>query len=229
MNTSPSIAHRLRKACTFTLFGAIALGTLQGCVPLVAGTAVGAGAMMAGDRRTSGAYVEDEGIEWRTSNRVSERYGSRVHVNATSYNRNLLLTGEAPDEATKAEVGRIASAGENVRSVTNDLQIGLNSTLSARANDSMITSKVKARFIDSARFSSQYIKVLTEGGTVYLMGVVTQREADAATEVARTTSGVRKVVRVFEYISEEEARRIDRMPAQQPSNGYGNTPVRTTP
>lgn len=222
MNMTLKPSPLLRKRRLLAVASLVALTTLQGCVPLVAGTAVGAGAMMAGDRRTSGAYVEDEGIEWRTSNRINERYGSRVHVNATSFNRNLLLTGEAPDEATKMEIGRIAAAGENVRSVTNDIQIGPNSTLSMRASDSMITSKVKARFIDSGRFSSQHVKVLTEAGVVYLMGVVTQREADAATEVARTTSGVRKVVRVFEYISEEEARRLDRPPAQQPSTGYGD-------
>ncbi len=193
------------------LLGLLAAGlvpTLQGCFP-VAVTGVAAGAAMIADRRTSGAYVEDEGIEWRTRNRLRERLGDSVNVSVTSYNRNVLLTGEAPNEVTRAEIERVANTVENVRAVINEVQIGGISPLSARANDAMITSKVKARFVDDQTFGAHHVKVVTEAGTVFLMGLVTRREADAATEVARTTAGVRKVVRVFEYISDDEARRLD--------------------
>lgn len=195
-------------------FGAAALlPLLQGCFPVVAGGATAA-AMMVSDRRTSGAYVEDEGIEWRTRNRINERYGNMVNVSVTSFNRNVLLTGQVPDEATRAEVGRIAGAVDNVRGIINELQISGVSSLTSRSNDAVITSKVRARFIDNSVPGSTHVKVVTESGTVFLMGVVTQREAHAATEVARTTAGVQKVVRVFEYVSDEEAARLDRQPRQ---------------
>jgi osmotically-inducible protein OsmY len=182
---------------------------LQGCFPVVAGGAVGAAAMFA-DRRTSGAYVEDEGIEWRTRNRLRERFGNSVNISVTSYNRNVLLTGQVPDEATRSEAGRIAASVDNVQGIINELEIAGLSSLTSRSNDALITSRVKARFVDDQNFAAHHVKVVTEAGTVYLMGIVTRREADAATEVARTTSGVQKVVRVFEYVSEEEAARLDR-------------------
>lgn len=198
----------IRKTLAWT---ALAIGTLtaaQGCIPVIVG-GTGAAVAMATDRRSSGAYVEDEGIEWKASNRINERLGDKVHVNATSFNRKLLLTGEAFNEASREEAGRIAAAVENVKEVVNDLRIAPTSTLSARGNDSYISSKVKARFVDQKDFRIQQVKVTTEAGTVYLMGLVTEKEGNAATEVARTTNGVQKVVRVFEYISEEEARRLD--------------------
>ncbi len=187
---------------------------LQGCFPVVA-TGVGMGAMMAADRRSSGAYVEDEGLEWKVQNRIAERFGDRVHVNATSFNRNVLLTGEVPDDATRAEADRIAASVPNVRAITNDLQIAGIASLTSRSNDVVITSKVKARFVDAGTFGAHHVKVLTEAGTVYLMGLVTRDEADKATELARTTSGVRKVIRVFEYITPEEARNLDQREPQK--------------
>lgn len=187
---------------------------LQGCFPVVA-TGVGMGAMMAADRRSSGAYVEDEGLEWKVQNRIAEKFGDRVHVNATSFNRNVLLSGEVPDDATRAEVDRIAASVPNVRAITNDLQVAGIASLTSRSNDVVITSKVKARFVDAATFGAHHVKVVTEAGTVYLMGLVTREEADKATELARTTSGVRKVIRVFEYISPEEARRLDQREAEK--------------
>jgi len=198
----------IRKTLAWT---ALAIGTLtaaQGCIPVIVG-GTGAAVAMATDRRSSGTYVEDEGIEWKASNRINERLGDKVHVNATSFNRKLLLTGEAFNEASREEAGRIAAAVENVKEVVNDLRIAPTSTLSARGNDSYISSKVKARFVDQKDFRIQQVKVTTEAGTVFLMGLVTEKEGNAATEVARTTNGVQKVVRVFEYISEEEARRLD--------------------
>jgi osmotically-inducible protein OsmY len=193
------------------LLALVAFGTLpalQGCFPVVA-TGVGAGAAMIADRRTSGAYVEDEGIEWRAASRIRERFGDAVHVNVTSYNRNVLLTGEAPNEAVRSELELIAKGVPNVRAVINEVIVAGIAPLSARANDAVTTSKVKARFVDAQSFGAHHVKVVTEANTVFLMGLVTRREADLATEVARTTAGVAKVVRVFEYISEDDARRLD--------------------
>lgn len=206
-----------RKLTALALLAAT-LPALQGCFPLVAG-GVGATALMASDRRTSGAYVEDEGLEWKVENRIESRFGDRAHVNAVSFNRVVLLAGEVPDEAARTEVERIAGGVSNVRSVVNETVIGANSSLSSRSNDALLTSKVKARFVDAATFGATHVKVYTEAGTVFLMGIVTRREADAATDLARTTGGVRKVVRVFEYITDEDARRIDGSAAQgQTSN-----------
>jgi osmotically-inducible protein OsmY len=197
-----------RRRLLLGLAAAASLPALQGCFPLVAGGAA-AGAVMAADRRTSGAYVEDEGIEWRAESALRDRMGDAVHVNVTSFNRNVLLTGEAPTEAHRAEIERVVSQVTNVRGITNEVQIAGIASLTSRSNDSVITSKVKARFVDAASFGAHHVKVVTEAGTVYLLGLVTRREADAATDVARTTSGVRKVVRVFEYLTDQEARRLD--------------------
>ena len=197
-----------RRTLLLGLGAAATLPLLQGCFPLVAG-GVGAGAAMVADRRTSGAYVEDEGIEWRTSSALRDRLGDAVHINVTSFNRNVLLTGEAPSEAHRAEAERVASGIANVKGIVNEVQVAGTSSLTSRGNDSLITSKVKARFVDSAQFSANHIKVVTEAGTVFLLGIVTRREADAATEVARRTDGVRKVVRVFEYITDQQARQLE--------------------
>jgi osmotically-inducible protein OsmY len=183
---------------------ALSAVALQGCVEMAV---VGAGAAVisAVDRRTTGAQVDDEGIELRTTNRVKERFGDRVHFNVTSYNRTVLITGEAPDENTKSEIEKIARDVPNARSVVNDLQVAAGSSLSSRANDATITGKVKARFVDANQFNAFLVKVVTEASVVYLMGIVTESEANAAVEVARTTGGVRKVVKVFEYCKPDDA------------------------
>ena len=180
---------------------------LQGCFPVVAAGAA-TGAMMAADRRSSGAYVEDEGLEWKVGNRIKERFGDAAHVNVTAFNRVVLLTGEISDETGRAALDQIAASVPNVRGVTNEVQVAGASSLTSRGNDAVVTSKVKARFVDDNRFSANHVKVVTEAGTVFLMGLVTRDEADRATDIARTTSGVRKVVRVFEYITAEEARNL---------------------
>jgi len=192
---------------------AASLPALQGCVP-VAAVGVGATALLISDRRTSGTYFEDEGIELKASNRIEERFHGTVHFNTTSFNRNVLLTGEAPDQATKDEMANIASGVDNVRSVVNEVRIAGISSLGARSNDTYLTGKVKARFIDANTFPAHVVKVVTEAGTVYLMGLVTQREGDRASEIASTTGGVNKVVRVFEYVTREKAWELDRMPPQ---------------
>ena len=189
--------RRIRTLPVFLLLAALL--SLPGCIPVMV---VGAGAGAAigyEDRRTTGTMVEDEGIELRASNRITERFGDKVHVNITSYNRSVLLTGEVPDVKTKEEIEKIAQAVSTVRGITSDLQVGALASYSARTNDSAITTKVKARFIDVGKFSVIHVKVVTEASAVYLLGWVTEAEATDATEIARTTGGVRKVVKVFEY------------------------------
>lgn len=178
---------------------------LSGCFGAAA-VGVGAGALVYADRRTTEVQVTDEGIELRAGNRISDKYGSNTHVNVTSYNRAVLLTGEVPDALTKADVEKIVAEVPNVKAVSNELQIAAASTLTARSNDTYITSKVKARFVDANTFAANHVKVVTEAGVVYLMGLVSQKEANAAVEVARTTGGVQKVVRIFEIISDDAAR-----------------------
>jgi len=204
-----------------TALTALSLPVLQGCVPAVA-TGVGAGALMIADRRASETYIADEAIEVRVLNRISEKFGSNTHINATSYNMKVLLTGEAPDAAARDEVEKIAAGVDNVKGVANEVQIGPASTFTARSNDTYITSKVKARFVDASKFQANHVKVVTEAGTAYLLGIVTRKEADDAVEITRTTSGVKKVVRVFEYVDPAEAQRLDRRPPPAP-NGSPST------
>ena len=173
-------------------------GTLAGCELAVIG-AGGAAITSAQDRRTTGAQVDDEGIELRASNHIGSRWGDKVHVNVTSYNRTVLLTGEVPDGTVKSEIGRLVLGLPNVRGAINELQIAGISSLPSRTNDAYITSKVKARFLDANRFNPIHVKVVTEAGVVYLLGIVTEQEAADAVEIARTTSGVRKVIKIFEY------------------------------
>lgn len=173
---------------------------LPGCAELVIGGAALTGGVVAADRRTVGTITEDQAIEFKAANRIGERFRDGVHVNVTSYNRMVLLTGEVPDAATRSEIERIVRAVENVRGVVNELAVAGVSSLAARANDTLITSKVKARFVDAQKFNPLHVKVVTEAGVVYLLGLVHRKEAGEATEIARTTSGVQKVVRVFEYL-----------------------------
>ena len=178
-----------------------ALPLLQGCFPLFATGMVGPGLVVT-DRRTSGAQLEDEGIELRANHAVSDKFGDKVHVNATSFNRNLLLTGEAPDQATRKAVEAVVQAVPNIRSVINEVTIAGNSSFSERATDAFTTTKVRTRLLTEAnnQFVPVQISITTEAGVVYLMGLETHAEADAASAITSTTSGVRRVVKVFEYI-----------------------------
>ena len=194
---------RFRPAAFSLVLGLLAV-PLQGCIEMAV-VGAGAAALSAVDRRSTGAQVDDEGIELRATNRVSERFGDKVHVNITSFNRSVLVTGEVPDAKAKAEIEKIISGTVNVRSVTNDLQVVGGTSLSSRASDATTTGKVKARFLDANRFNPLLVKVITEAAVVYLMGIVTESEAAAAVEVARTTGGVRKVVKVFEYCKPTDA------------------------
>lgn len=187
---------------------AVLLPALQGCFPLVAG-GVAVGVLAATDRRTVGIQAEDEAIEWKIIDRAGTKFGNRVHINATSYNRKVLLTGEVPDEQTRAEIGEIASRVDNVNGIYNELQVGGNSSISARTTDSYITSVVKTRFVDAGRFAPNHVKVVTEAQVVFLLGIVNENEAKAAIQVARTTAKVNKVVNMLEIVSEAETRRLD--------------------
>lgn len=173
--------------------------TLAGCIPVMVAGAAGGAAMVATDRRTAGAQVDDEGIEIKVTAEVERLYGDRAHVNVTSFNGLVLLTGEVPDQGAWSSVGSFAKAQAKVREVRNELVVAPPTSVSQRSNDSYITSKVKARFIEANKFPPNAVKVVTERSVVYLMGIVSRQEGDAAGEVAATTEGVAKVVKVFEY------------------------------
>ncbi|MES2959307.1 MAG: BON domain-containing protein [Pseudomonadota bacterium] len=182
---------------------AVAAGTLGGCAALVVGGAVGT-ALLAVDRRSPGVQIEDQAIELKAGNRIRESVGERGHVSATSYNRILLLTGEVASEADRTAIEQNVSRIENLRSTVNELAVMGASSFTARSNDTVLTSKVKASYLDAKDLQANVIKVVTERGTVFLMGRVTEREATRATDLARGVSGVQKVVRVFEILTEAE-------------------------
>ena len=199
---------QVQKILLATVVGA---SLLSGCAPLVVGGAVVTG-MVAVDRRTSGTQLEDQAIELKVANAVSKELGDRVNLNVTSYNRRVLLTGEIRNEADRSRATLLAQSQENVREVINDLAIGAPSSLSQRTKDSVTTGQVKAAFVDAKDLQASAVKVVTERGIVYLMGRVTTREAQRATDIARGIRGVVKVVRVFEDISEEDLKRLSQPP-----------------
>ena len=183
---------------------ALTLG-LSACTPLMLGGMVG-GAMIASDRRTTGIQVEDEGIELRSASARDANFGNKEHVNFTSYNRQVLITGEVSSDRVRQQVEQMVGSVENVRLVANELAVGPASTFGDRSNDVLLVAKVKAAMVDSEDVFATVYKVVAERGTVYLMGRVTQREANRATEVVRSVNGVKRVVKVFEYITEDELR-----------------------
>lgn len=191
---------------------------LSGCFPVIMGGAV-VGGLVATDRRTAGAQLEDETIELRAASRIRDNLGDRVHVNVNSYNRRVLLTGEVPNVQDKLLVEQVVSRVENVQSVVNELAELGNATLTQRSSDTLVTGRVKAGLVDAKDLYANAFKVVTERGTTYLMGRVTQREADRATDITRSTSGVQKVVRVFEIISEDELRNLLPQPAPDAKAG----------
>ncbi len=199
---------RIQKFLLATSLGA---SLLSGCAPLVVGSAVMTG-MVAVDRRTSGTQLEDQAIELKVIHAVGKELGERVHLHVTSYNRRVLLTGEARTEADRSRAMQLAQSQENVREVINDLALVAPSSLSQRTRDTVTTGQVKAAFVDAKDLQASAVKVVTERGIVYLMGRVTAREAQRATDIARSVSGVVKVVRVFEDISEEDLKRLSQPP-----------------
>ncbi|HEY3459590.1 MAG TPA: BON domain-containing protein [Casimicrobiaceae bacterium] len=173
---------------------------LSGCIPLMVAGAAGGAALVATDRRSAGTQLDDEGIELKISNNIGAGFGDRVHVNATSYNGLVLLTGEVPTQDLVGQIGEIARTTAKVRRVVNEIAVMPVSSVGTRTNDSYITSKVKARFVEANKFPPNRVKVVTEREVVYLMGLVTHAEGDAAAQIAATTSGVIRVVKLFEYL-----------------------------
>lgn len=192
---------------TSVLLAAVLLSTLSACAPVLMGGAV-LGGFVAVDRRTSAAQLEDETIEIKGASGLRDNLGDRVHVNITSYNRRVLLTGEVPNAQDRQLVEKVVSGIANVKAITNELAVMGVSSLTQRSSDSYVTGKVKANLIDAKDLYASAFKVVTERSTVHLMGRVTRREADRATEIVRATSGVSKVVRVFEYISDDELKAL---------------------
>lgn len=197
----------------------LALGTLvavslSGCFPLMVGGAFVGTGLVATDRRTSGSLVEDEGIELRASSRIRENLGERVHVNVTSYNRQVLLTGEVPNLQDKQLIEKIVAGVDNVRNIVNELEVMGNTTLTQRSSDTLVTGRAKAALVDAKDLFASAFKLTTERGTVYVMGRVTAREAKRATDIISGVSGVGRVVRILEIISEEELARTLPQPAE---------------
>ena len=186
------------------LLALVAATTLSACAPLLIVGAILGGSLVVTDRRTSGTQIDDQAVELKSIRRITDVIGDRGHVNVTSYNRLVLITGEVPTEADKAAVEQAVARIDNVRSIVNELTLAAPSSLSARSNDTLLTSKVKASMVDAKDIQANAFKVVTERSVVYLMGRVTEREAGRAADVSRGVSGVQKVVKVFEVVSEGE-------------------------
>ncbi len=184
-----------------TLVPVLAFSCLaSGCAPLVVGAAAVGGTAVALDRRHTDVQLADERIEWTVSGRIGDKLKSQGNISVTSYNKQVLLTGQATTEPLKQEAEKLTGAVSEVRSVVNEVQVAAPSSLGSRTNDAYLTSQVKARFVGDQKFNPVHVKVVTDGSVVYLMGLVTRKEADEATHIARHVSGVKRVVRIFEYI-----------------------------
>ena len=205
MKRKASPALRIAVLClSVSLLGA----GLSACAPLLVGGAMGTGVLVATDRRTSGAQLEDQGIELKARSRLRDQFGDRARIIVTSFNRRVLLTGDVPSAADKAAAERTVAAVENVKVIVNELGIQSSPSLTARSADALVTARVKAALLDADDVQANSIKVVTERGVTYLMGLVTQQEADRATEITRRMPGVQGVVRVFELISDAERQRL---------------------
>lgn len=204
--------RKLSRLPLASLAAALLASALAGCAPLVVGGVAAGATMMMTDRRSSGAQIDDETIELRASSRLSDAFGDRAHISVASYNRQVLLTGEVPSEAAKQQAEQIVSRVDAVRSVINELAVMSPTTLPQRSGDVLITGKVRASFVDASDLQATAFRVVTERGTVYLMGRVSPREAERATNIARQINGVQRVVRVFEIMTPEDLRQAG-MPA----------------
>jgi osmotically-inducible protein OsmY len=214
-----------QKALLISVLGITAIG-LAGCFPVVA-TGVVTGALSVSDRRTTGAQAEDQAIEIKAFNRFRERFkSSQISLSVVSFNRIALVTGYVPDEATKAEAARLVSSIENVRNSLNEIVVGLPPSIRTYGSDTVLTTRVKASMLEAKDLQAQVIKVYTESSTVFLMGIVTEREANRAADIASRISGVRRVVRAFETISEAD---LSRMQLQTGGNNPAAGPTKSTP
>jgi osmotically-inducible protein OsmY len=190
-----------------TLAGVLPL--ISGCVPAVLVTGAAVSVMSAHDRRSTGAQADDEVAEWKGNNRMPARFAESAHANFTAYNRILLVTGEVRDEETLRAIGEMAAGIEGIKKLHNELVVAPISSFSSRSNDAFVTSKFKTRLLESNQLSANHIKPVTENGTLFLLGIVSEREAKVAVAIARTTDGVRKVVNLLELIPEAETKRLD--------------------
>jgi osmotically-inducible protein OsmY len=212
----------------YVLAVALGAGSLAGCAPLIVGAAAVGTGLMVTDRRTSGAQIDDEAIELRTALRLREQLGDTAHINVTSYNRQVLLTGEAPTEAMKQQAEQIAGRVDNVRAIVNEIAVMTPTTLPQRSGDVLITGKVRASLVDARDLQANAFKVVTERANVYLMGRVTAREAERATSIARQIGGVQRVVRMFEVVSPEDLRASGvQLPSEPPARASVAPPVTT--
>lgn len=192
----------MNRRLLFALIAALITGStlLAGCAPVLVAGAIGGAALVATDRRSAGAQVDDQSIELKITNNIGAGFGDQVHVNVTSFNGIVLLTGEVPTKNTQNSIVQITRTTPKVRTVHDELMVGPVSSVGSRTNDSYITAKVKSRFVEANKFSATHVKVVTERQVVYLMGLVTHAEGDAAAQIASSTSGVTRVVKIFEYI-----------------------------
>ena len=219
------LRYLCQKALVISVLGLTAIG-LAGCFPVVA-TGVVTGALSVSDRRTTGAQAEDQAIEIKAFNRFRERFkSSQISLSVVSFNRIALVTGYVPDEATKAEAARLVSSIENVRNSLNEVVVGLPPSIRTYGSDTILTTRVKASMLEAKDLQAQVIKVYTESSTVFLMGIVTEREANRAADIASRVSGVRRVVRAFETISEAD---LSRMHLQTGGNNPAAGPPKSTP
>jgi osmotically-inducible protein OsmY len=205
------------------LIGAASCAAISGCAPLLIGGAMVGGGLVATDRRTTGTQIEDEAIELKSGARIRE-LATLGRVNVISYNRLVLLVGEVQGTAEKAAVEQAVARVENVRNVVNEIALAPNSSVSSRSNDTLLTTKVKATFVDAADLQANAVKVVVERNIVYLMGRVTEREAARAAELARSIKGVQKVVRVFEILTEAELGALGRGGATPPKEAPKDAP-----
>ncbi|QWD96644.1 BON domain-containing protein [Polynucleobacter sp. MG-6-Vaara-E2] len=182
---------------------------LSACGVLAVG-GVAAGASIMADRRTPGVQAIDNGIELEANAALAKKFGDSAHINVTSFNQKVLLTGEVKDADIKGEAGAYVKAMKNARSVFNELVIGPNSTYTARANDSYLESKIKTQMIFTDKLPSNSMTIVAEGTSIYLMGILTQNEADLAKKVASNTNGVKDVYVYFDIISEQEKNRLEK-------------------
>jgi len=180
----------------------LAVFLLEGCVEAVIVGGAATGAFVADDRRQAEVVAGDERVSLTAQSRIGDRFGDKVHVNVTSYNYNVLLTGEVPDAQTKADIEKIVAQIPQVKGAVNELQVAGLATYTSRGNDTYLTGRVKGAFVTEGKFHANHVKVVTESAVVYLLGLVTHKEADDATTIARSTSGVKKVVRIFEYLTQ---------------------------
>mgnify|MGYP001213526889 CR=1 FL=1 len=207
----------MKKKFAITCLSAVLLGgSLSACAPLMFGGVLG-GAMVASDRRTAGIQIEDETIEQRAAAAMRENFGTKEHINLTSYNRKVLITGEVSSDVVRSQAQQLVGKVQNVSGVINELAVGPASSAKDRAGDALLVAKVKASMVDTEDVFANVYKVVAERGTIYLMGRVTQREAKRATDVVRGVSGVQRVVRVFEYITEDELRAMQPKPKEDTS------------